>query len=121
MELGRLCRAKKVPTVVPRGAEYGAVHAALRTLRMTSVCTESAHNGGQNDPEDRRRKSRRYWDLRHQFAAICIGLHRVPEVGLEPTQPCGHWILNTDRESPKPQGVKGFRRYPSAEVPTVVP
>jgi len=36
----RCGRQRKVPTVVPRGAENGAVRLASRRLRIASVCTE---------------------------------------------------------------------------------
>src|SRR5262245_42633832 len=46
-------RSKKVPTVVPRGAENGAVEAAPRALRMAPDCTESASQGDPSQDEER--------------------------------------------------------------------
>ena len=46
---------------------------------------------------------------------------RVPEVGLEPTRPCGHWILNPARAVRKPSGHKKLHEIESTEVPTMVP
>lgn len=38
---------KKVPTVVPSGAENGAVQSAAHALQIASVCTETGAKPGQ--------------------------------------------------------------------------
>jgi hypothetical protein len=48
-------------------------------------------------------------------------LAKVPEVGLEPTLPCGNWILSPARDSRKDERATELRHVPHGEVPTVVP
>jgi hypothetical protein len=45
----------------------------------------------------------------------------VPEEGLEPSQPCGYWILNPARDSRNEQRRKEIRETQNAKVPVVVP
>ena len=80
--------------VVPRGAQISAQLVALKTTTTASVCTqrdlrhdESDVAEGSENPE----KNSTYCVALHQHASPDT---EVPEEGLEPSCPCGHWILN---------------------------
>lgn len=45
----------------------------------------------------------------------------VPEVGLEPTRPCGHWILNPGGDRRNSQVGKALRAGRCDEAPVLVP
>ena len=45
----------------------------------------------------------------------------VPEKGLEPSRPCGHWILSSDAVSRKDQTNQELANDENAEVPVLVP
>ena len=45
----------------------------------------------------------------------------VPEAGLEPARPCGHWILSSDAASRKDQTDQELANDENAEVPVLVP
>ncbi len=86
-----------VPTMVPSGAEIGAGRLASGELRIAPNCTETAAVTA-DDAVPRNAKSPEQIGASdtesQQIASCCI---EVPEVGLEPTRPCGHWILNPAR------------------------
>lgn len=46
---------------------------------------------------------------------------KVPEEGVEPSRPCGHWILNPATISGKAQTYQELRENESGEVPVLVP
>ncbi len=74
---------QKVPTVVPRGAEYGAIRLTSKPLRIASVCTEEAPQGRKRTGQ----KNAKSPGKPGLFALLCIALHRfasVAEPGLEP-------------------------------------
>jgi len=88
---------KKVPTMVPRGAQIGAEPPAPATLQIAPGCTE--RRSGEvttRSAEDAKssEKTRTRCASTDVSASTC---NQVPEVGLEPTRPCGHWILNPAR------------------------
>ena len=88
--------AEKVPVLVPSGAEYGAKRLASQALRIASDCTERV-TVEASDPQPRNAKSpeeiEAFGIRSQQIASSCI---EVPEGGLEPPRPCGHWILKHD-------------------------
>ncbi len=80
--------AKKVPTVVPRGAEIGAVHLAQGTYEAAPECTDE---GARRVTPVSRHKSLRNGALRTTLppdASLCIGgvgaTESVPATGFEP-------------------------------------
>ena len=48
-------------------------------------------------------------------------LQKVPEGGLEPPRPCGHWILNPELASRKDRPEETLSQESAGVVPTVVP
>ncbi len=69
--------AKKVPTVVPRGAENGAIR--LRAKRVCRVAPDCTDEGPRMPTRAMKRRSSQVfcgWDVTHQFAWRCIALHR---------------------------------------------
>ncbi len=63
------------------------------------------------------RHGKRVHDSRSQ--TLCYS--EVPKVGLEPTRPCGHWILSPALESRNDQTYQDLRTVDIGVVPTVVP
>ena len=84
----------EVPTMVPKGAENGANQLTLSTLQLASDCTETTAGKGQSrsaEEEENPDKNGPIRTRKGQPASMCS---EVPEGGLEPPRPCGHWILN---------------------------
>ena len=85
---------EKVPVLVPCGAEIGAKRLASDPLQIAPDCTETAPIATL-DAAPRNAKSPEEieaFDISSQRIASCCSV--VPEPGLEPGRPCGHWILN---------------------------
>ena len=64
-----------VPTVVPSGAENGAVESASPTLRIALLCTAESQDANQDDKNTRAVTRPRVRTLRsdlHQVAQTCI-------------------------------------------------
>jgi integrase/recombinase XerD len=90
-------RKKMVPTVVPSGAEIGAERLASGTLRIAPDCTETEETRSSPRRPDIAKSPVKTGASRarsHRTASQCS---EVPEEGLEPSRPCGHWILNPAR------------------------
>jgi hypothetical protein len=88
---------KKVPTVVPRGAENGAVRLASEASQLARDCTENGETkGAASRPENAKSPV--------EIGVSCTTLHdlasscdRMPKVGLEPTPTCVDRILSPAR------------------------
>ena len=52
---------------------------------------------------------------------VTSGCSEVPEEGLEPTRPCGHWILSPAIDLHNTQAANELRDVSQTEVPTMVP
>ena len=83
--------AKKVPTVVPRGAEIGAIHFAQDTYEVAPECTDGAARRTRRTTTASRRKSLGNGTLRTTMppdASLCITgagtTETVPATGFEP-------------------------------------
>jgi hypothetical protein len=92
--------SKKVPTMVPRGAENGANRLASGRLRIAPDCTDECNDdhsascaGNKESPEE----SGAVRASLPLAASTRIEEIEIPKVGLEPTRPCGHWILSPAR------------------------
>ena len=98
-----------VPTMVPRGAGNGAKQLASVAKQMTSNCTKSNFLSPETSGPEVSENPEKKGPIRTrkgQYAPLCIV---VPEEGLEPSRPCGHWILNPAR-LPIPPLRHGFYR-----------
>jgi len=85
--------SKKVPTMVPRGAENGATGLASRTLRLAPECSEEPSEGSVIRKIELTQSSKKNAPFHTSAGDSAPPCSEVPEVGLEPTRPCGHWIL----------------------------
>jgi integrase/recombinase XerD len=90
---GRKTGAKMVPPVVPRGAQNGAHRLASNGVRVAPICTESGAPGQSASVGKDADISEESADSCDDSADLC----RVPKEGVEPSRPCGHWILNPAR------------------------
>ena len=89
--------AKMVPMVVPSSAENGAKRLASGQLRIAPDCTgESAETRSTTRIENAKSSD--------EIGASCASSQRatslctqIPKEGLEPSRPCGHWILSPAR------------------------
>ena len=98
--------SKKVPTLVPRGAENGAKRLAPDTLRIAPDCTEVRENGASARAGKNAKKPVESGGFRASQPWAAPSCTEVPEVGLEPTRPCGHWILSPARLPFRHSGMK---------------
>lgn len=88
---------KKVPELVPRGAEDGAKRASSGSMRLATDCTET---GSAKRPTRRiavKENSVKNGPIRTRKGQSASRISSVPEEGLEPSHPCGHWILSPAR------------------------
>ena len=114
-------RPKKVPTVVPRGANNGAVRLASGTSHVAPDCTESGEKDAVDAPTRNAASPNAIGTCgidSHQDASLCIVKCERQESNLHPSR---DWILSPGRESPKLKECQGFSDAAGSEVPTVVP
>ena len=114
-------RPKKVPTVVPRGANNGAVRLASGTSQVAPDCTESGEKDAVDAPTRNAASPNAIGTCgidSHQDASLCIVKCERQESNLHPSR---DWILSPGRESPKLKECQGFSDAAGSEVPTVVP
>jgi hypothetical protein len=82
---------QKVPTVVPRGAQNGAIRPASQALRIASDCTEGDEKEGDRsrvESEENPEKIRMNRTDTHQVASVCTSSsgakEKISPRGLEP-------------------------------------
>jgi integrase/recombinase XerD len=90
-------RRREVPTVVPRGAENGAKRTASNQLRIAPNCTDEANIIDDSARPIYAKSSEDSGAVRASVQQAALSCTQVPEVGLEPTLPCGNWILSPAR------------------------
>jgi integrase len=73
----------EVPTVVPRGAENGAVLPARPALQIARDCTERSEKT-KNPVAVTRPRGSRLRTTSHKSASVCTDLHQARATGLEP-------------------------------------
>ena len=99
---GSLGSGSEVPTVVPRGAENGAGHAAPRTLRIAPDCTEEA-KATKNPVAVTRQRGRGFRASPRESATDCTDLHQARATGLEPAT-TGSTVRYSNQLSYAPSG-----------------
>jgi hypothetical protein len=94
---GALERAKKVPTMVPRGAENGAIQPTSAALRIAPDCTELAEEQRVVAAQEIAINAEESSASRTHSHQSASKLTQVPEEGVEPTLSCENWILSPAR------------------------
>jgi hypothetical protein len=89
--------AKMVPTVVPTSAENGAKRLASGLLRIAPTCTEARRDRGSTRRPENAKSPEEIGASRASSQRAASHCTRVPKEGLEPSRPCGHWILSPAR------------------------
>ncbi len=89
--------AKMVPTVVPSSAENGAKRLASATLRIAPTCTEESVEPRSPRRVENAKSSEEIGATRASLQRAASDCTRIPKEGLEPSRPCGHWILSPAR------------------------
>ena len=87
----------EVPVLVPSGAENGAKRPTSDAIRLATDCTET---GSKRRPTKRIAMSKTPKEngpIRTRKGHSASHHLQVPERGLEPPRPCGHWILSPAR------------------------
>ncbi len=88
---------KKVPVLVPRGAENGAKRTSSGTIRLATDCTET---GSTKRPTRRiavNENPEKNGPIRTRKGQSASRISSVPEGGLEPPLSCENWILSPAR------------------------
>ena len=85
---------KKVPVLVPRGAQMGAKQVASGTIRLAPDCTEKRINRGRRKRTVSCENPNKNGPIRARKGQSASSGIRIPEGGVEPPRPCGHWILS---------------------------
>ena len=63
----------------------------------STILYPTFHRNNENAPRFALNRNMKMTALESQSTSQVVARQEVPEVGLEPTRPCGHWILNPAR------------------------